>query len=161
MRPNLRELCGIDPQELKLLPHYEAEQRIIDACFDARDNLAEKINLIHKGEICGSLSRANFEYMYLDKAISGRVQDYELMGLTYKREEMAKPIPETDREQVGGSHYQLPIEPIDFIVKNDLGYREGNVIKYVVRHQRKNGKEDIKKAIHYLEMILEDYNDNK
>jgi len=59
--------------------------------------------------------------------------------------------------QVGGSHYQLPIQPIDYIVKNNLGYREGNVIKYVSRHKTKNGAEDIKKAIHYLEMILEEY----
>jgi hypothetical protein len=61
-------------------------------------------------------------------------------------------------KQVGGSHYQLAIEPIDYIVKNELGYREGNVVKYVTRHKKKNGAEDIKKAIHYLEMILEDYN---
>lgn len=60
-------------------------------------------------------------------------------------------------DQVGGSHYQMEIEPIDFIVKNGIQYREGNVIKYVVRHSRKNGKEDILKAISYLEMILEDY----
>ena len=60
-------------------------------------------------------------------------------------------------KQVGGSHYIMPIEPIDYIVKNDLGYREGNVVKYVSRHQKKNGKEDILKAIHYLEMILGDY----
>jgi len=59
--------------------------------------------------------------------------------------------------QVGGSHYQLPIQPIDYIVKNNIGYREGNVIKYTTRHKTKNGAEDIKKAIHYLEMILEDY----
>lgn len=61
--------------------------------------------------------------------------------------------------QIGGSHYQLPIQPIDYIVKNNLGYREGNVVKYVTRHGTKNGAEDIKKAIHYLEMILEGYED--
>jgi len=63
-------------------------------------------------------------------------------------------------KQVGGSHYQLPIQPIDYIVKNNLGYREGNVIKYVTRHGSKNGAEDIKKAIHYLEMILGDYDND-
>lgn len=61
--------------------------------------------------------------------------------------------------QVGGEHYQLPIQPIDYIVKNNLDYREGNVIKYVTRHKNKNKAEDIKKAIHYLEMILKDYDD--
>lgn len=63
-------------------------------------------------------------------------------------------------KQVGGSHYQLPIQPIDYILKNKLGYCEANVIKYVTRHANKNGAEDIRKAIHYLEMILEnDYAD--
>ena len=61
--------------------------------------------------------------------------------------------------QVGGQHYQLAIQPIDFIVKNNIPFREGNVIKYVTRHREKNGKQDIEKAIHYLQMILEDYDD--
>jgi len=60
-------------------------------------------------------------------------------------------------KQVGGSHYLMPIEPIDFIVKNNMEYREANVVKYVCRHKNKNGKQDIEKAIHYLEMILEEY----
>ncbi len=62
----------------------------------------------------------------------------------------------TGSKQEGGDHYQMDIEPIDFILANELGYCEGNVIKYVSRHQRKNGREDILKAIHYLEFILED-----
>ena len=65
----------------------------------------------------------------------------------------------SEDKQIGGSHYQLPIQPIDYIVKNELGYREGNVVKYISRHKSKNGKEDIMKAIHYLEMILKDYNE--
>lgn len=60
-------------------------------------------------------------------------------------------------KQVGGNHYKMSIEPVEFIVKNSIPYREANVIKYVCRYKRKNGKEDIEKAIHYLEMILEDY----
>lgn len=62
-------------------------------------------------------------------------------------------------KQVGGSHYQLAIQPIDYILENKLGYCEGNVIKYVSRHADKNGAEDIKKAIHYLEFILKDQYD--
>ncbi len=63
-------------------------------------------------------------------------------------------------KQVGGSHYQLAIQPIDYILENKLGYCEGNVIKYVTRHADKNGAEDIRKAIHYLEFILKgQYND--
>lgn len=63
-------------------------------------------------------------------------------------------VQSTDRQE-GGSHYQLPIQPIEYIYKNKLGYMEGNVIKYVTRHESKNGAEDLRKAIHYLEMLLE------
>ena len=62
-------------------------------------------------------------------------------------------------KQVGGGHYKtFSIEPIVFIVENNLPYREANAIKYICRHASKNGAEDIEKAIHYLEMILEGYN---
>lgn len=58
--------------------------------------------------------------------------------------------------QEGGSHYkQMPIQPVEFITKNSIPYLEGNVIKYVSRHSAKNGLEDIKKAIHYLQLIAE------
>ena len=57
--------------------------------------------------------------------------------------------------QVGGGHYAMAIQPIEFIATNEIPYMEGNVIKYVCRHQNKNGAEDIRKAIHYLQMILE------
>lgn len=59
------------------------------------------------------------------------------------------------RNQVGGSHYQLAIQPVDYIHANKLTFLEGNVVKYVTRHRKKNGAEDVKKAIHYLQMILE------
>ena len=64
------------------------------------------------------------------------------------------------KKQVGGNHYQsMQIQPSEFINKNNLPFAEGNAIKYICRHQHKGKQEDIKKAIHYLEMILErDYN---
>jgi len=57
--------------------------------------------------------------------------------------------------QVGGLHYDLPISPLEYIVKNNMPFREANVVKYVTRHASKNGLEDINKAIHYLELIKE------
>ena len=58
--------------------------------------------------------------------------------------------------QEGGSHYKnMAIQPVEFIHGNSLPYLEGNVLKYVVRHRNKNGAEDIKKAIHYCQLILE------
>ena len=52
-------------------------------------------------------------------------------------------------------HYQLPIQPIDYIVKNNLDFLEGNVIKYVSRYKQKNGLEDLLKAKKYLELLIE------
>ena len=61
-------------------------------------------------------------------------------------------------KQVGGNHYKtLKIQPGVYIRENNLGWYEGNVVKYVSRHKDKNGLEDINKAIHYLEMIKEEY----
>ena len=60
------------------------------------------------------------------------------------------------QKQEGGGHYKsLKIQPVEYITANSIPYLEGNVIKYVTRHKSKNGKEDILKAIHYLELILE------
>ena len=62
-------------------------------------------------------------------------------------------------KQVGGSHYSsMTIQPGHFIRANNLGWFEGNAIKYICRHKAKNGIQDIEKAIHYLELVLEEYN---
>ena len=59
-------------------------------------------------------------------------------------------------KQIGGDHYKnCAIQPIDYIVKNNLDFLEGNVVKYITRHKLKGGVEDIKKVIHYAELILE------
>ena len=59
-------------------------------------------------------------------------------------------------KQHGGSHYQkYKIQPSKFVVENELLYPEGCAIKYIIRHQDKNGKEDLLKAIHFIEMIIE------
>lgn len=60
-----------------------------------------------------------------------------------------------ERIGVGGEHYSLPIQPVEYIKKNKLDFFEGNVIKYVTRHKRKNGVEDLKKARYYLDKLIE------
>lgn len=58
--------------------------------------------------------------------------------------------------QVGGGHYKLmKIQPWDFIVSNGLGFLEGSIIKYVARHRRKGGIDDLKKAKHFIEKLIE------
>ena len=59
-------------------------------------------------------------------------------------------------KQEGGNHYKsLAIQPFDYIHRNGLDWGSGNVVKYISRHREKNGAEDVRKAIHYCEMILE------
>ena len=58
--------------------------------------------------------------------------------------------------QVGGSHYKdRAIQPWDFIIANDLGFLEANVVKYVTRYKAKNGIKDLEKARHYLDKLIE------
>jgi hypothetical protein len=59
-------------------------------------------------------------------------------------------------KQVAGSHYKdLPIQPVEYIYANALGYFEGNVIKYVSRWRKKNGIADLEKAKHYIELLIQ------
>ena len=60
-------------------------------------------------------------------------------------------------KQVGGSHYKLKIEPIDFITANEIPFCLANVVKYICRKKGNRSKqiEDLRKAIHYLELHLE------
>ena len=68
----------------------------------------------------------------------------------------SSPHPLARDRQVGGTHYDKAIQPWDFIVGNKLGYLEGNIIKYVSRYKDKNGLQDLQKAQHYLERLIEE-----
>lgn len=61
-----------------------------------------------------------------------------------------------NKQQVGGAHYAVKaIQPWDFIIANNIGYLEGNIIKYISRWKDKGGVEDLKKAQHYLQKLIE------
>ena len=66
-------------------------------------------------------------------------------------------------KQIGGAHYKkYKIQPSRFINDNKILFAEGNAIKYICRHQDKGGQQDLLKAIHYIQMIIErDYNNEK
>ena len=65
-------------------------------------------------------------------------------------------------KQVGGDHYsKMKIQPAEFINKNKMLFAEGNAIKYICRHINKGGEQDLQKAKHYIDMIIErDYGDD-
>lgn len=63
---------------------------------------------------------------------------------------------DVNHTQVGGCHYlNSPIQCWDYIASAQLGYFEGNVVKYVSRHREKDGLQDLKKARHYLDKLIE------
>lgn len=58
--------------------------------------------------------------------------------------------------QQGGGHYKsLAIQPVEYVYHNNLGFIEGNIIKYITRHGTKNGVEDLKKAKHFIDLLIE------
>jgi hypothetical protein len=67
------------------------------------------------------------------------------------------------KKQIGGEHYTVrAIQPIEYINANRMGFCEGNVIKYVTRYKEKDGKKDLEKAIHYLQLLIQmEYGDTE
>lgn len=60
-----------------------------------------------------------------------------------------------NNKQVGGNHYATAIQPWDYVIANNLGYLEGTAIKYLSRFRQKGGIQDLKKAIHFIEKLIE------
>ena len=77
--------------------------------------------------------------------------------MTHK-DDMEKLFPQD--KQIGGNHYKsFPIQPYEFISKNNLSFFQGNVVKYVCRYLNKNGIQDIEKIIHYCELEIKKMRD--
>ena len=93
--------------------------------------------------------RIDLMYAKLDEQEQERIQSlYHQARLAQK--------PQANEQQVGGAHYtDKAIQPWDFIISNNIGYLEGNIIKYISRWKDKNGIEDLKKAQHYLQKLIE------
>ena len=74
-------------------------------------------------------------------------------------EEAENPLREVHtplQTQIGGTHYKkYPIQPIEYVHANGIGYFEGTAIKYLTRWKDKGGIEDLKKAIHFIELLIE------
>lgn len=83
----------------------------------------------------------------LEEYFAGLNKIYENTGKTVKN------------QQVAGNHYQRAIQPWDIISEWELDFWEGNVLKYLLRWKHKDGVQDLKKAKHYLEYLIE-RNDN-
>ena len=68
----------------------------------------------------------------------------------------------TNDIQIGGQHYKnRKIQPITYIMENELGFCEGNIVKYITRYKDKNGIEDLMKARHYIDFLIEKLKNEK
>lgn len=82
-------------------------------------------------------------------------RDYFVLASEYSAAENLKEQTALDIQH-GGQHYKgMKIQPVEFIHANNIGYMEGNAIKYLCRWQMKNGLEDLNKAKHYIELLIE------
>ena len=83
------------------------------------------------------------------------IEEQERIESLKHQSQLAKK-PRANEQQIGGAHYAVKaIQPWDYIIDNNLGYLEGNVVKYVSRWKDKGGIEDLKKAQHYLQKLIE------
>ena len=61
-----------------------------------------------------------------------------------------------DNRQVGGDHYKYyKIQPMEYALKNNLNFAQANIIKYVTRYKDKNGIQDLEKALHCIELLID------
>ena len=58
-------------------------------------------------------------------------------------------------KQIGGDHYKNGIQPVEYGLANNLDFSETNVVKYITRYKSKNGIEDLEKAKHYIDILIQ------
>ena len=96
---------------------------------------------------------------YIEEQQQERIESLQHQAqLGAKVREVNQPVmrDRANEQQIGGAHYATKaIQPWDFIIANNLGYLEGNVVKYVSRWKDKDGVQDLKKAKNYLQKLIE------
>jgi hypothetical protein len=106
-----------------------------------------------KGSVMRPTNQKKYEDNYNSIFNTGKGED--MVGTVQEWDKLAGKQQALDKQE-GGDHYKgMAIQPVEYIVSNNLDFLQGNVVKYVSRHKVKNGAEDIRKAIHCLELILE------
>lgn len=95
--------------------------------------------------------------LWTDAVMVADVRDWEMVS-QWRRCELEIPPAQSSplSQQVGGDHYRsMAIQPVEFAHANGLGYCEAAVVKYVSRYKSKNGKADLEKARHFIDLLIE------
>ena len=102
----------------------------------------------HNDTFCGYVIRRDNKYR-------NGYMAYDWVSWIFEPFEEDNNVEEGSNIQIGGDHYKkLKIQPTEFIHANEIPFIEGNIIKYVIRHRDKNGIEDLKKAKHYIDLLI-------
>lgn len=116
---------------------------------------------LHNEGMVGEVKRQFGHYTYIVELLDNKRE----VLLTRSEIELYDDEEELDMDdprnhQIGGDHYKdQGIQPIDYIMANELDFCEGNVVKYVTRWRYKNGLQDLKKARHYLDFLIAEQED--
>lgn len=79
-----------------------------------------------------------------------------LYDLKLREDLVTNAPPKASETQIAGNHYsKLKIQPMRYALENELNYGQANAVKYITRYKDKNGIEDLKKAIHCIELLIE------
>lgn len=92
----------------------------------------------------------NFLNVIVVKNDLGYKKDYPKTAFAYRKDY------KTNNDKINPSYYGKQFDVIDFCQKNNLDFMQGNVIKYVTRYKEKNGKEDLLKAMKYIERMIKE-----
>ena len=124
-----------------------------------------KINLLENGYIRGmgiNKGKVDLKKSYSIEGFDGKhyyiIDDTD--GMLYLDKEDFILVEEEDNlassKQIAGNHYsKLKIQPMKYALDNNLNYAQSNAIKYITRYKDKNGIEDLKKAIHCIELLIQ------
>lgn len=119
----------------------------------------ECISKNYNGLTNGKIYRLEYEGADFVKVINNlndlRCYPANIFRKLSKQEEVRRVV---FTDKINPSYYGTDLDVIDFCQKNNLDFMQGNVVKYVTRYKEKNGKEDLLKAMKYIErMIKENY----
>lgn len=115
-----------------------------------------KPNASAEGQTIGKV----YEILTDEKGFPYFIDDEGEKNYNYDQHEKSFEIVEEKKSaldvQEGGGHYKSKgIQPVEYAYRNNLGFIESNVVKYVSRWKEKNGIQDLKKARHYLDILIE------
>jgi len=119
---------------------------------------------LHCSRTMGSMEsyyRDSVGHIYCKECVSTERMDLNTMALIEPAQRVIK-LKSSTRSKGSGHYKHGAIEPIDYIFAHRMGFAEGNVVKYITRYKHSGkGLEDLRKALHYLEMLIEDVERNE